>query len=139
MYVKYSEKLKDPRWQKKRLEVFLRDEFTCQICLDSETTLNVHHKRYIPNNEPWDYSLNDLITLCENCHNVERDTRGKAESVLLEQLKLIFFSSDIEALSQAVSSMPLSHVPGVVMSAICWNIVNNQKELIDKYFKAIEK
>jgi len=26
----YSEKLKDPRWQKKRLEILSRDNFTCE-------------------------------------------------------------------------------------------------------------
>jgi 5-methylcytosine-specific restriction endonuclease McrA len=29
---KYSEKLRDPRWQKKRLEIFQRDNFICQNC-----------------------------------------------------------------------------------------------------------
>ena len=30
----YSEKLKDPRWQKKRLEILERDNFRCQYCGD---------------------------------------------------------------------------------------------------------
>lgn len=38
----YLEKLKDPRWQKRRLEIFQRDEFTCQVCFDTESTLHVH-------------------------------------------------------------------------------------------------
>ncbi len=41
--MKYSEKLKDPRWQKKRLEIFQRDEFHCQQCGDGENTLCVHY------------------------------------------------------------------------------------------------
>jgi 5-methylcytosine-specific restriction endonuclease McrA len=28
----YLAKCKDPRWQKVRLEVFQRDEWTCQVC-----------------------------------------------------------------------------------------------------------
>lgn len=138
MSTKYSEKLRDPRWQKKRLEVFQRDEFICQICLDSESTLNIHHKRYIPGKEPWDYDLNDLVTLCEICHGSEKEAREEAESILLEQLRMKFFSSEIDQLGQSIYRMPLLHLPGVVMTAICWNIINNQQELIDKYFEAIK-
>ena len=44
---KYSEKLKDPRWQKVRLKVFECDEWTCQICFDQESQLKVHYKYYL--------------------------------------------------------------------------------------------
>ena len=37
----YSQKLKDPRWQKKRLQILERDEWNCQICHDNESTLVV--------------------------------------------------------------------------------------------------
>ena len=30
----YSEQLKSPKWQKKRLEIMQRDKFTCQLCGD---------------------------------------------------------------------------------------------------------
>lgn len=42
----YYEMLKDPRWQKKRLEIMERDEFACRDCGDKESTLNVHHTYY---------------------------------------------------------------------------------------------
>jgi hypothetical protein len=64
----YTEKLHDPRWQKKRLEVFTRDNFTCQLCKDTETELQVHHKKYIGWKDPWDYANELLITLCRDCH-----------------------------------------------------------------------
>lgn len=64
----YSETLKDPRWQKKRLSILERDEFKCRECGDTESTLNVHHKKYDFNKNPWDYNDSNLITLCENCH-----------------------------------------------------------------------
>lgn len=51
----YSEKLKDPRWQKKRLEIMARDFFTCQMCQCKDNTLHVHHRHYIGGREPWDY------------------------------------------------------------------------------------
>jgi hypothetical protein len=62
----YKEKLLDPRWQKKRLEIFNRDEFTCQCCGDKDKTLNVHHKSYA--NEPWEVENSELITYCSDCH-----------------------------------------------------------------------
>lgn len=31
--------------------------------------LQVHHKRYIQDKNPWEYEDNDLITLCKECHN----------------------------------------------------------------------
>ena len=64
--MKYSEKLRDPRWQKKRLEIMNRDEFTCQACSDSKSTLNVHHMQY--HGDPWDAPNESLETLCELCH-----------------------------------------------------------------------
>jgi predicted HNH restriction endonuclease len=64
----YYEKLKDPRWQKKRLEVMSEHNFTCEMCADSETTLNVHHKEYFKDWEPWQYANSQLTCLCENCH-----------------------------------------------------------------------
>lgn len=43
----YKEKLKDPRWQKKRLEIFDRDGWKCVECGDKDSTLNVHHIFYL--------------------------------------------------------------------------------------------
>lgn len=47
-----------------------RDSFTCLRCGDTETTLNVHHKKYIKGREPWEYELDNFETLCEVCHKV---------------------------------------------------------------------
>lgn len=64
--MKYSEKLKDPRWQRKRLEILQRDDWACQCCRDKASTLQVHHKQYHGN--PWDAPDDSLETLCEECH-----------------------------------------------------------------------
>ena len=45
-----------------------RDNFTCRLCGDIKTTLNVHHTKY-SKTEPWDINKDWLITLCEDCHN----------------------------------------------------------------------
>lgn len=67
----YSEKLKDPRWQRKRLEIMHRDEFRCRVCGDEAKTLHIHHVRYIKGREPWEYKDFYLVTLCEDCHRDE--------------------------------------------------------------------
>lgn len=64
----YFEKLRDPRWQKKRLEVMQAADFHCEICGDGEHTLNVHHKTYFKGREPWEYESKQLACLCESCH-----------------------------------------------------------------------
>jgi hypothetical protein len=85
----YAELLKDPRWQKKRLEIMERDEWTCKTCGDTKATLTVHHKSYRMVDgkfvDIWDYPDEDLITLCEECHS-------KEESDLNMHKKNMFFA-----------------------------------------------
>jgi 5-methylcytosine-specific restriction endonuclease McrA len=67
----YRELLKDPRWQRKRLEIFNRDRFKCVRCGSDHKTLHVHHKFYNKNTPPWEYGNDCLVTLCEDCHSSE--------------------------------------------------------------------
>lgn len=67
----YSEKLLSPHWQRKRLEVMQRDNFQCMRCKNGDVTLNVHHIKYIPGREPWEYKLDNFETLCQPCHQKE--------------------------------------------------------------------
>lgn len=64
----YYQKLLDPRWQKKRLEILSRDDFQCLQCGDGKTTLHVHHGYYERGLDPWEYDDDTLHTLCEECH-----------------------------------------------------------------------
>jgi hypothetical protein len=93
----YWKKLKDPRWQKKRLEIFNRDNWTCQSCgsgadpeSEDNACLHVHHKSYEWGNDPWEYPDYNFITLCEDCHGCESDIRA-AEKELLESLRRVGF------------------------------------------------
>ncbi len=70
----YLELLKDPRWQRKRLEILERDSWTCQVCKSKDMTLHVHHCWYEDGVEPWDYPDGCFVTLCEVCH--EREPKG---------------------------------------------------------------
>ena len=64
----YSDKLKDPRWQKKRLEVLQSAGFRCESCFTIEDALNVHHIYYEKDRAPWDYSDDAYLVLCDKCH-----------------------------------------------------------------------
>jgi hypothetical protein len=69
----YYQKLKDPRWQKLRLEAMQKADFCCEMCYDKESPLNVHHKEYFKGHEPWEYHVNQLAVLCESCHEYTHD------------------------------------------------------------------
>lgn len=101
----YSEKLKDPRWQKLRLEIMSRDKFTCQWCSETTKTLNVHHFVYSKSRNPWDISdESDLITICEDCHKIDHSKKlSKDSQEIISYIRLIDYkypgiSKDINAL-----------------------------------------
>lgn len=81
----YLAKLRDPRWQKRRLLILNRDQWECQRCGDSESTLHVHHLWY--DGEPWDVPDDALVTLCEPCHEDEASTRRQSESELIASVR----------------------------------------------------
>ena len=89
----YSEKLTNPKWQKKRLEVLSRDNFKCQLCGDEDNMLHVHHKEYKKGCEPWEYDNSNFISLCKDCHR-------EAENAKISECKLIlvsrFFDKEFE-------------------------------------------
>lgn len=66
----YAEQLKSPKWQRKRLQVFERDKFTCQICDCGDDQLQVHHKSYDSTyqTKAWEYPDHIYQTLCCICH-----------------------------------------------------------------------
>ena len=84
----YSEKLKDPRWQKKRLEILNRDNWMCQACYSTTNTLHVHHLDYEQGIEPWEYPEYYLQTLCEECHSEYENKKKEIESAFLKKYRL---------------------------------------------------
>lgn len=67
----YLEQYKDPRWQKKRLEILERDNWECLICGTKDKTLHVHHTFYKRGAKVWEAKNKWLKTLCEDCHEEE--------------------------------------------------------------------
>lgn len=123
---KYQSKLKDPRWQRKRLEILQRDDFTCQHCYSSTKTLHVHHRLYLKNKDPWESPAYNLVTLCEDCHNIETDTYASEEQILLSALKECgFCASDLNNLYSSLIGSPFGFKPytnEVDLGHICWLI-----------------
>lgn len=84
----YFEKLKSPHWQKKRLEILNRDQFTCQQCGEKESPLHVHHKNYVFGKDPWDYPNDNLITLCKSCHSKEEISKERFNDLVHDLLMM---------------------------------------------------
>lgn len=101
--------LKDPRWQRKRLEIMQRDNFTCQHCGATDKTLQVHHLWYSKLNKPWEYDDDSYLTLCSRCHEIETECNNELYDDFCD-LKTIagqwgFSKQFLDAVIQRMSSM----------------------------------
>lgn len=103
----YSEKLKDPRWQRRRLQILERDEWRCQGCSSASKTLHVHHRYYEAGKEPWEYADDALVTVCEDCHEEERTRRRDLEEELLAYLRRTLIVGDLEAFLGSIRGLPV--------------------------------
>ena len=133
----YKEKLLDPRWQKKRLEILNRDEFMCQSCGDTTSTLHVHHK-YYENIEPWDYSINSLITLCADCHEQESFSEKQYSNLIIDTLKKSkFLADDWRELAYGIHEMQFNYHPELLAKVYGDAFRNDdvQNMLVDNYLK----
>lgn len=96
----YFDLLRDPRWQKKRLEIMHRDSFKCTACHCDNETLNVHHRYYQDGQKPWEYEDVSLVTLCESCHKEEKELLSGERSLLFRCLGIQGYSaSQVNSLS----------------------------------------
>lgn len=101
----YLEKLKSPKWQKKRLEILERDNFSCRCCGNSESSLHVHHTKYIVNTDPWEYENESLITLCENCHSEITWKKKEVKKIIDEDFVYVDFLYGLHSLLLKVKTM----------------------------------
>lgn len=63
----YYEDLKDKKWTKKRIEVWLKYGYKCAIC-GSKEHIDVHHLSYQKGKRAWEYPIENFIPLCRECH-----------------------------------------------------------------------
>lgn len=78
----YAQLLRDPRWQRKRLEIMARSGWACDLCGDTEMELHVHHREYRDATAPWEYGDEELQCLCGDCHTLAHLPIGKVEAFL---------------------------------------------------------
>ena len=96
----YSEKLRDPRWQKKRLEIMQRDGFACAFCNAKDKELQVHHLTY-KKRDPWDYPDYLYQTLCRDCHEL----RGELTDKAVDAVRIAIGKTPTSRLTQAVQKL----------------------------------
>lgn len=133
----YSEKLKNPKWQKRRLEIFERDDWMCQLCGNKQETLNVHHKYYEKGKDPWEYEDDALVTLCEYCHEMETEYRPGFEKLLLMELRKKFYADDLRVIANGINKFKVFHMETVCSSVISFFL--SSEDLVEnankKYFE----
>ena len=78
----YYQLLKDPRWQKKRLEIFERSNWCCDECAEETKTLNAHHCYYDFGKMPWEYPDDAYSSLCDKCHKITHEINKQIKEAL---------------------------------------------------------
>jgi hypothetical protein len=105
----YQEQLRDPRWQRKRLQILNDANFKCEDCGDEKTELNVHHSAYLRGIPAWDHPDELLHCLCRPCHkerqaveeSLKIEMMKRLRRVPIARLKAVFFAVLDEALKEA--------------------------------------
>jgi hypothetical protein len=98
----YSDKLADPRWQRKRLEILQAANFRCEDCGRGDIELQVHHCAYLPGKKTWEHDVSLLMCVCVYCH-ANRQNREDAIRVSLGRI--------------------MRHLPPAQLETEAWNMV----------------
>jgi hypothetical protein len=107
MDLAYKEKLKHPKWQKKRLKIFNRDNWACRICGETEETLHIHHIKYLFSKEPWEYPDKLLATVCDSCH---KKLHGKSHIPTIKEIFELCRYEIEDGIIQKISKQPIHEV-----------------------------
>lgn len=83
-YASWYERLRDVRWQRRRLEMLSLRNWTCEQCLTTTKELTVHHACYLRGRAPWDYTDNQLWVLCWPCHKDAQEVHGRISAAIAE-------------------------------------------------------
>lgn len=85
--MKYEEFLQTDYWKLVSEQARINAHYKCQLCGCKDKKLNVHHNTYEHRGEEFKH-MEDLICLCEDCHNFYHN------KTYLEQLELYCENSD---------------------------------------------
>ncbi len=75
-YWHYTQSFIYKSWRKK---VFERDEYSCQKCGQIAGYLTAHHKKSWAKYPKLRYKLTNGITLCEDCHKLTDNYKGRGK------------------------------------------------------------
>jgi hypothetical protein len=78
----YADMLRDPKWQRKRLEVLKDADFSCENCGNNEEELSVHHRFYKKGAKPWEYENGDLVVYCKKCHEEWHEAKKELDIII---------------------------------------------------------
>lgn len=128
----YFDQIKSPKWQKRRLEILSRDGFKCTSCSETNDQLHIHHLKYDFTKNIWDYEDEDLITLCEICHQEIEDSIKTTYSVIRKNVKSNIQSSHLKNFMEKILSQDDS---GAVMFFIEKNF-DKIKKMESEYWQS---
>ena len=83
---KYNKYLKSKKWQTIRKLKLEQENYKCAFCKCKRKKLHIHHLTYTHLYNEGKH-LDDLVVLCENCHNKLHKTKGHKtiSKIFLEQ------------------------------------------------------
>ena len=87
---KYLKFYHSKEWKLARSQALARDHYLCQVCLKRglvKSANTVHHIIPIKDNFKKRLDLNNLETICLECHNQEHQERGSNEPERYKKLK----------------------------------------------------
>lgn len=127
----YQEKLRDPRWQRKRLEIMQRDGFACRVCRNKDKELQVHHAIYARGKPPWETPIDHLFTLCKDHH--------EEIEILQDRLSLLMCTSG-DVLDCLTNFSCLSECDGSASNLVALQMILEVfKQKPDELFKYFRK
>ena len=81
--IAYDKELRSNKWKRFRSRVLRRDGYRCTKCGAKDVILHAHHTYYFKGKcHAWEYPLEALVTLCEDCHNaIHNELREKKKRI----------------------------------------------------------
>lgn len=119
-------------WYELSKRIKARDNNTCQMCGRNDLPLNVHHLSYGEDGNILDVHDSQLITLCEECHNKQKECRERTYE-LIGDLRSVL--TDFE-----LSNILLHFYYDIVDDGpICFRLARPTEKFIEKCFYSDEK
>lgn len=128
--MKYSQKLKDPKWTAKRLEILKLKGENCSLCGNSNGTPEVHHGYYTPFKEPWEYDNDSLWVLCRKCHD-----KTHRELEIIHRIIGLIDPKDLESFKNKLPDYTFHFENGISNEEVTKIINEEQNALIELYME----